>query len=153
MRGWSYAFIAKRIIYAICPAYAGMILTTEATEKYIPYLSRVCGDDPMIFNWYHVVFLFVPRMRGWSWWNIIANNENLICPAYAGMILLRELIVPTRFNLSRVCGDDPSRNFRENHHPSFVPRMRGWSLTAVCHDSLRTICPAYAGMILSRWPG
>ena len=52
----------------------------------------------------------------------------LICPAYAGMILLSETLTALVIYLSRVCGDDPIDI--------------NTILASLC------ICPAYAGMIL-----
>ena len=49
----------------------------------------------------------------------------LICPAYAGMILIRLIAARKALNLSRVCGDDPSCLPHIQSVLKFVPRMRG----------------------------
>ena len=52
-------------------------------------------------------------------------------------------------NLSRVCGDDPHFLISPWHFRIFVPRMRGWSEFSRLLEGVISICPAYAGMILS----
>ena len=51
------------------------------------HLSRVCGDDPC--------------------WRYKARSDPIICPAYAGMILVEYMTEQEITDLSRVCGDDP----------------------------------------------
>ena len=51
-------------------------------------LSRVCGDDPSVYEW--------------------VDGKESICPAYAGMILLYFAPPVLGTYLSRVCGDDPT---------------------------------------------
>ena len=48
-----------------------------------------------------------------------------ICPAYAGMILMKKLQDNGFINLSRVCGDDPIEKMFLREEKEFVPRMRG----------------------------
>ena len=48
-----------------------------------------------------------------------------ICPAYAGMILLRVSSQYSFDYLSRVCGDDPKILAELHEEFIFVPRMRG----------------------------
>ena len=87
-------------------------------------------------------------MRGWSYGKLASVSATSICPAYAGMIpscLQLGLLTP---HLSRVCGDDPFRQSNNKHSISFVPRMRGWSLSYCVVYLVSKICPAYAGMIL-----
>ena len=48
-----------------------------------------------------------------------------ICPAYAGMIHMAELVALPTYNLSRVCGDDPGMPNEIRLENKFVPRMRG----------------------------
>ena len=107
MRGWSYFRPSSRPSVAICPAYAGMILYKPKLTDEDCNLSRVCGDDPMrgIFMW--LVRGFVPRMRGWSYMRVQLTYSPVICPAYAGMILVSQGFVIVYVDLSRVCGDDP----------------------------------------------
>ena len=153
MRGWSQD---KQVCFPslhICPAYAGMILLNCLLLFCLNHLSRVCGDDPhrQIINPQNL--RFVPRMRGWSHCKSGKWNGTIICPAYAGMILLEHENRAHALHLSRVCGDDPL------FFPSciwkhlFVPRMRGWSLASLIKTPTYKICPAYAGMILLFWHG
>ena len=52
-------------------------------------------------------------------------NSMLICPAYAGMILGEQILIVGNYDLSRVCGDDPNWENRDDGFHQFVPRMRG----------------------------
>ena len=61
--------ICRKALYfrgslSICPAYAGMILTSMASSFRLSHLSRVCGDDPGMPNEIRLENKFVPRMRG-----------------------------------------------------------------------------------------
>ena len=87
-------------------------------------------------------------MRGWSLYKKEGNYYAKICPAYAGMILLLQISGRTSFDLSRVCGDDPIHSSLLIPSREFVPRMRGWSWATNYQNLSRSICPAYAGMIL-----
>ena len=49
----------------------------------------------------------------------------VICPAYAGMILLHAIFALMVSDLSRVCGDDPMLILTGEQGIGFVPRMRG----------------------------
>ena len=108
MRGWSLATNLLSELFNICPAYAGMIPAKYSVEYLAYYLSRVCGDDPVILPLNIVQSEFVPRMRGWSLCNSYRKGSWRICPAYAGMILDIRMSIQLQFHLSRVCGDDPS---------------------------------------------
>ena len=48
-----------------------------------------------------------------------------ICPAYAGMILIKTVDLKENEYLSRVCGDDPNYTIFAEEYKKFVPRMRG----------------------------
>ena len=48
----------------ICPAYAGMIPVIAIQHRLFQNLSRVCGDDPIVYAIENSVYSFVPRMRG-----------------------------------------------------------------------------------------
>ena len=125
-----------------------MILYFSVASVVISYLSRVCGDDPNLIKDCIYYFLFVPRMRGWSWKKLSPCSLIPICPAYAGMILFDKYIDEWGRHLSRVCGDDPLfPNLPKQRRP-FVPRMRGWSFAVGLVTFAQGICPAYAGMIL-----
>ena len=67
-------------------------------------------------------------MRGWSYDEEFAQKAKGICPAYAGMILAKIIRAEDFPHLSRVCGDDPNWENKD--------------------DGFHQICPAYAGMIL-----
>ena len=49
----------------------------------------------------------------------------MICPAYAGVIQEAEDTIAGKWNLSRVCGDDPALESLRVIVSIFVPRMRG----------------------------
>ena len=49
----------------------------------------------------------------------------VICPAYAGMILVSQGFVIVYVDLSRVCVDDPMQDICKVIFVIFVPRMRG----------------------------
>ena len=87
MRGWSLPSAGFRWCFPICPAYAGMILVYSKATRVGPDLSRVCGDDPGGLSITTHRSGFVPRMRGWSYFEWREYNNSNICPAYAGMIL------------------------------------------------------------------
>ena len=70
MRGWSLCKIFSRLSTLICPAYAGMILNQSLLLSRSLHLSRVCGDDPASNKQSGRRTVFVPRMRGWSWFRI-----------------------------------------------------------------------------------
>ena len=89
MRGWSCLDSTNTLILHICPAYAGMIPQAAITDTRGDNLSRVCGDDPVIISIVLLGVTFVPRMRGWSWLLFRLRCYPLICPAYAGMILVK----------------------------------------------------------------
>ena len=48
MRGWSHRGFFHLQVLLICPAYAGMIPLVLVQFAISFYLSRVCGDDPII---------------------------------------------------------------------------------------------------------
>ena len=148
MRGWSYSEVLSKLDALICPAYAGMIPIFFHEEFVRSDLSRVCGDDPGSPYLYILIFAFVPRMRGWSYYKYFGCATNRICPAYAGMIPGAARSTAATIYLSRVCGDDPIKNSTCRAFGLFVPRMRGWSLIKMVLIVLVFICPAYAGMIL-----
>ena len=89
MRGWSPMLSWTVKIFAICPAYAGIIPGFVLLHHFQKNLSRVCGDDPIYYRGFYVYYEFVPRMRGWfrRLWRMRLKEG--ICPAYAGMILLQ----------------------------------------------------------------
>ena len=88
MRGWSLLSHDLFYILFICPAYAGMIPGSLFLLSLSRYLSRVCGDDPITGGTSTNKNSFVPRMRGWSFEWFFLRVLLVICPAYAGMILL-----------------------------------------------------------------
>ena len=49
----------------------------------------------------------------------------IICPAYAGVILSKKWKIEMEKDLSRVCGGDPVAALSKLKVPIFVPRMRG----------------------------
>ena len=64
-----FVIICRRALYfrgslSICPAYAGMIPFPIFYLLKYSYLSRVCGDDPIIMDKDAIAMTFVPRMRG-----------------------------------------------------------------------------------------
>ena len=126
-----------------------MILNHTGFVYNFDNLSRVCGDDPYIACCNILNRWFVPRMRGWSYLYKSLKSIELICPAYAGMIPLSNSALLTRYNLSRVCGDDPTKKNSDFDNSQFVPRMRGWSSYKEKIFMANLICPAYAGMIPS----
>ena len=110
-------------------------------------MSRVCGDDPWVYSSIKNIITFVPRMRGWSWILERMPYWIFICPAYAGMIPHEDQKQQDLGNLSRVCGDDPSKWACFGKQLWFVPRMRGWSSGKRGRGRDSKICPAYAGVI------
>ena len=124
-----------------------MILLVALIVTGFLHLSRVCGDDPVSVLFKTNCVEFVPRMRGWSCTLAISGTTILICPAYAGMILMLVVIILEKRNLSRVCGDDPEKTGEHEVMTIFVPRMRGWSSVRWGQLPHLKICPAYAGMI------
>ena len=66
------------------------------------------------------------------------------------MILKSKSIEYNSSYLSRVCGDDPTFRTGKRRTAQFVPRMRGWFLLIAIGGKERVICPAYAGMILTK---
>ena len=149
MRGWSYSRCGSSRESVICPAYAGMIPGKSYDPPTVCDLSRVCGDDPIFNNIFILFYLFVPRMRGWSYLAVMSMYTSRICPAYAGMIPFSCGYKIAFCNLSRVCGDDPRSCWRVKLLARFVPRMRGWSFFPFRYVNNSSICPAYAGMIPS----
>ena len=127
MRGWSPRSYRLYRFQVICPAYAWMILCKIFAKLFSWYLSRVCGGDPRLSDFRERYQAFVPRMREWSWEPCILPIYPLICPAYAGVILVTILHGRIRAYLSRVYGDDPIVTFPASKLQEFVPRMRGWS--------------------------
>ena len=107
MRGWSWPFQRRWLVWRICPAYAGVILIISLISFSILYLSRVCGGDPRYDEEARKEISFVPRMRGWSQRFSLKYRIYIICPAYAGVIPLLYRIRKPAKNLSRVCGGDP----------------------------------------------
>ena len=148
MRGWSRQNLCRCSPIFICPAYAGMILSPKIGLELVKDLSRVCGDDPKEGEASLFIRAFVPRMRGWSSPPAPNCSNRLICPAYAGMILMARPEYEALYDLSRVCGDDPQTTKKWEESSTFVPRMRGWSLEQLYQQCRMLICPAYAGMIL-----
>ena len=147
MRGWSLVHLWKYLIHFICPAYAGMILDNLSIFCIYKDLSRVCGDDPFLCHIWNSFAIFVPRMRGWSYYVRWLAFCRWICPAYAGMILIKQKKIQIEIDLSRVCGGDPGGEVRKKRYNKFVPRMRGWSWRFLINYWLLSICPAYAGVI------
>ena len=107
MRGWSPMLSWTVKIFAICPAYAGMIPDVIVNSQDFCDLSRVCGDNPRICSSASLSKEFVPRMRGWSYLLSGFLCVLWICPAYAGMIPQAMEDEIKRRDLSRVCGDNP----------------------------------------------
>ena len=86
-------------------------------------------------------------MRGWSSAGCDTPFTVMICPAYAGVIPRSTKAFCDSVNLSRVCGGDPSFFPEKKSKATFVPRMRGWSLSRLNIEKTKQICPAYAGVI------
>ena len=86
-------------------------------------------------------------MRGWSQSNAEDAFQKWICPAYAGVILVKVHAIVFCCHLSRVCGGDPGVINAINGMIKFLPRMRGWSPGKYSVHEWKLICPAYAGMI------
>ena len=135
--------------YLICPAYAGVILSSVQTHHGKLYLSRVCGGDPQFKVFATTYDQFVPRMRGWSLLKFHFPDFPLICPAYAGVIPYTSFFSIIFSDLSRVCGGDPMLSLQRELFTLFVPRMRGWSYLLILNYPFQLICPAYAGVILN----
>ena len=66
MRGWSYDSQRNGKVYAVFPAYAGVILKRKPRLQLHFCFSRVCGVAPMFDASSISESLFFPRMRGWS---------------------------------------------------------------------------------------
>jgi len=71
----------------------------------------------------------------------------LILPAYAGVIPCVIVVLEIVMYSSRVCGGDPTIEFRFFRGTLFFPRMRGWSSLHVLLSFIFFILPAYAGVI------
>ena len=125
-----------------------MILCSNDSFTSPLYLSRVCGDDPNAIAKYLLIASFVPRMRGWSSFLDGLFLPLRICPAYAGVILIKQKKIQIEIDLSRVCGGDPGYGPYQGFLRPFVPRMRGWSYCLSKALPIDGICPAYAGVIL-----
>src|SRR5947207_781164 len=87
-----------------------------------------------------------PRTRGWSPADPHAGLENLLLPAYAGMVRTAVTSTPRTRSAPRVRGDGPQRYVWPAVALACSPRTRGWSGCAVTIGHSHLLLPAYAGM-------
>ncbi len=147
MRGWSLFachFAGQSLVF---PAYAGVIPSILWLVKNKLSIPRVCGGDPIVVVDNHVMVVYSPRMRGWSWIVPNGNAGHRVFPAYAGVILKKEKLPMTEKSIPRVCGGDPDSQYYKLLKDKYSPRMRGWSYHDLRIEGGDIVFPAYAGVI------
>ena len=156
MRGWSSHNNSPFLLTLVFPAYAGVILRFSYFSCKWISIPRVCGGDPDTERNKYIDDEYSPRMRGWSYIKQAGQMMKLVFPAYAGVILIQELILHFWISIPRVCGGDPRWFFYQSLRLSYSPRMRGWSSSTFASLIQSEVFPAYAGVIpkdvLSRSP-
>ncbi len=148
-RGWSLHGRTCRRKANVCPAYAGMV-PSFAEDTVLPRgLPRLRGDGPWLTTRHNRRIKSAPPTRGWS--RIPSDKPRLgqVCPAYAGMVPLcvRGTGDPSR--LPRLRGDGPANHGSGTRSKTSAPPTRGWSRDFLLNDNSDTVCPAYAGMVLT----
>ena len=106
-RGWSRSnqnFLLKNCVF---PAWAGMIPKPLNLLNQPIRIPRMSGDDPNNRIWGNQDLEYSPHERGWSLFSLISHQLFHVFPAWAGMILYRDLGKVLFSSIPRMSGDDP----------------------------------------------
>ena len=129
----------------ITPAYAGKRTGLICKYPLVRDHPRLCGEKDRANKKMHVVQGSPPPMRGKE---VIKATKNLparITPAYAGKSAVVELLLITRQDHPRLCGEKPFSQDIFPPVPGSPPPMRGKEKFANTPDHCFRITPAYAG--------
>ena len=111
--------------YRITPAYAGKRTGLICKYPLVRDHPRLCGEKDRANKKMHVVQGSPPPMRGKE---VIKATKNLparITPAYAGKSAVVELLLITRQDHPRLCGEKPFSQDIFPPVPGSPPPMRG----------------------------
>ena len=146
-RGWSL-FLAQGFPPTyVCPAYAGMVPSRFHQASYHLSLPRLRGDGPSGRPVMTETLTSAPPTRGWSRHALHVPLPPVVCPAYAGMVLVPSPVSATSVCLPRLRGDGPFAKAFATPRFRSAPPTRGWSRQAIAIKRLLPVCPAYAGMV------
>jgi len=133
-------------LQAVCPAYAGIDLTTALSSTPWRGLPRVRGDRPGGRYMRPASMRSAPRTRGSTLPTLTGRIDITVCPAYAGIDLVKASHSQCDAGLPRVRGDRPDRTRASGEPGASAPRTRG-STPLHLEDALAVkVCPAYAGI-------
>ena len=91
-------------------------------------------------------------MRGCSLTTGQNDATDLVDPAHAGMLPLKNAYGSRTYCGPRACGDAPDVPFLDPEVDRWTPRMRGCSPNEGEPESPEQVDPAHAGMLLQRTP-
>ena len=111
--------------YRITPAYAGKRTGLICKYPLVRDHPRLCGEKDRANKKMHVVQGSPPPMRGKVFSQHRKYNSNRITPAYAGKSAVVELLLITRQDHPRLCGEKPFSQDIFPPVPGSPPPMRG----------------------------
>ena len=132
----------------ITPAYAGKRTGLICKYPLVRDHPRLCGEKDRANKKMHVVQGSPPPMRGKVFSQHRKYNSNRITPAYAGKSAVVELLLITRQDHPRLCGEKPFSQDIFPPVPGSPPPMRGKVTVNPDGSVTHGITPAYAGKSL-----
>ena len=145
-RGCSHQPRSSTVPASVFPAYAGMFPATTSQQRAILGFPRIRGDVPRHATPPKPSRTFSPHTRGCSRDMAIADFENEVFPAYAGMFPRALTSAYCSSGFPRIRGDVPCNSTNGSTPAPFSPHTRGCSLAALWFICPEQVFPAYAGM-------
>ena len=134
----------------VCPARAGIDRTRVNDGHDEAGLPRASGDRPAPVLGADLGGGSAPRERGSTSPKFAREIEAKVCPARAGIDLSLACAVSLLASLPRASGDRPPASCANLRAPQSAPRERGSTRPCRLLRRWLTVCPARAGIDLSR---
>ena len=148
MRGKVSGFVILVCAKRITPAYAGKSSGTVRGTLRSRDHPRLCGEKLLRLKLPDGFQGSPPPMRGKVFSQHRKYNSNRITPAYAGKSAVVELLLITRQDHPRLCGEKPFSQDIFPPVPGSPPPMRGKVTVNPDGSVTHGITPAYAGKSL-----
>ncbi len=145
-RGWTYVVIASHFCAMLLPAHAGMDPPSAPPPATSATAPRARGDGPTRPVAEQHRKYCSPRTRGWTLAPSVAQPDDRLLPAHAGMDLRRDRQPLLRHAAPRARGDGPRSRSHASKRSVCSPRTRGWTYVVIASHFCAMLLPAHAGM-------
>ncbi len=146
MRGWSHRRQADVLEHGVVPAHAGVVPGQVADDRDHADGPRTCGGGPAGTVAGTAMYGWSPHMRGWSLWESVVVEVDVVVPAHAGVVPgSARPGCPSRRGL-RTCGGGPRAVRSARLVTVRSPHMRGWPPRPDRQGPPGRVVPAHAGV-------